>query len=127
MLTLLLDENLSYQIAEGVNRKRPDLLVHSVHTWEAGRLRGVPDREILLEAAEAGLTLVTYDVNTIPLLLMQLGDEGFSHGGVVFVSQATFRSDDYGGLVTALIRVQEDEGEADWRDRVYFLPSPRRE
>lgn len=125
MLALLLDENLSDEIARQVTSKRPDIRIYSAHEWEQGRLRGVTDEEVLRSAAGVGLTLVTLDVNTIPLLLMRLANDGFIHGGVIFVHNATIRSNDYGSLVRALIQLYDAENAADWRDRLFFLSLPR--
>ena len=124
MLSLLLDENISDEIARQVVAKRPNIPIFSAHDWEEGRLRGVSDEVVLRAAAEAGLTLVSYDVNTIPLLLMRLTNEAFVHGGIVFVHNATIRSNDYGSLIRALIQLYDAEKEAEWKDRLYFLPPP---
>ena len=64
--------------------------------------------------------LVTYDVNTVPSLLVRLANEGFKHDGVVFVNNLTIRSDDIGGLMNAIVKLYSDEGAADWTERVYF-------
>ena len=124
MLSLLLDENISDEIARQILAKRVDIPIFSAHDWEEGRLRGVSDEMVLRAAAEAGLTLVSYDVNTNPLLLMRLANEAFVHGGIVFVHNATIRSNDYGGLMRALIQLYDAEKEAEWKDRLYFLPPP---
>lgn len=124
MLALLLDENLSDEIARQVTAKRPDIPIFSAHTWEGGRLRSVSDEAVLRTAAEAGLTLVTYDVNTIPILLVRLANEEFVHGGIVFINHATMRSNDYGSLVRALILLYDAEKAARWQDRLFFLPPP---
>jgi hypothetical protein len=124
MLAFLLDENISDEIARQVISKRAGLPIFSAHDWEDGRLRAASDESVLRAAAEAGLTLVTYDVNTIPLLLVRLANEGFIHGGVVFVHNASIRSSDYGGLVRALVHLHEVEKEADWRNRLFVLTPP---
>lgn len=121
MLALLLDENLSDEIVRQVRTKRPDISLFSAHDWEGGRLRGVNDEEVLRAAAEAGLTVVSYDVQTIPLLLVRLVNEAFVHGGIVFVHNAAIRSNDYGTLVRSLIRLYDAEKEAEWKDRLFFL------
>ena len=82
---------MSGEIARQVSLKRPEILISSVHDWEGGRLRGFSDNEILRMAAKAEMTLVSYNVNTIPLLLIRLANEEFVHGGVVFVNRATIR------------------------------------
>ena len=124
MLSLRLDENISDEIARQILAKRVDIPIFSAHDWSEGRLRGVSDEMVLRAAAEAGLTLVSYDVNTIPLLLMRLANEEFVHGGIVFVHNATIRSNDYGSLIRALIQLYDAEKEAEWKDRLYFLPPP---
>ncbi len=125
MLELLLDENISNEIARQVSAKRPGIPIFSVQDWEGGRLKGVSDEEVLRAAQEAGLTLVTYDVNTIPLLLVRLANEAFVHCGVVFINNTTMRSNDYGSLVRSLIQLYDAENEGEWKDRLFFLPSPR--
>jgi len=122
MLALLLDENLSDEIARQVTAKRPDIPIFSAHDWEGGRLRGVSDEAVLRAAADAGLTLVSYDVNSIPLLLVRLANEAFVHAGIVFVHNATIRSNDYGSLMRALIQLYDAQKEAEWKDRLFFLP-----
>ena len=124
MLSLLLDENISDEIARQIVEKRPDIPIVSAHDWEGGRLRGVSDEVVLRTAAEAGLTLVSYDVNTIPLLLIRLANEAFVHGGIVFVHNATIRSNENGRLVRTVIQLYDAEKEAEWKERLYFLPPP---
>lgn len=123
MLALLLDENLSHEIARQVIAKRPDISIFSVHDWEGGRLRGISDDAMLLAAAEAGLTMVNYDVNTIPLLLARLANDSFVHGGIVFIHNSTIRSNDYGSLARAIIQLYDAEKDAVWKNRLFFLPS----
>ncbi len=107
MLSLLLDENMSDEIARQVFAKRPDIPIFSVHDWDGARLRGLRDEEVLREARDANLTLVSYDVNTIPQLIVRLANEEFVHGGIVFVNNRTIRSNDIGNLVRTLIHFYE--------------------
>lgn len=124
MLSLLLDENISDEVARQVKTKRSDIVIYSVYDWEDGRLKSATDEEILRAAAGSALTLLTYDVNTIPPLLTRLANESVSHAGVVFIDHAVIRSNDFGSLVRALVRLHDIERDADWLDRVYFLPRP---
>jgi len=81
---------------------------------------------ILRAAARTGLPLVTYDQITIPPLLVRLAEEGFSHGGVIFVDHNTIASNDFGGLVRALIAFWDDKHEFDWENRLdYLRAAPR--
>ncbi len=98
MLAYLLDENISFV------------------GQEAG--------QFLRAATQEGLTLVTYDLKTVPPLLMELATEGETHAGVVFVDDATIRSNDFGGLVTALFAHWQRYGAEAWKDRIgYLIPS----
>ena len=46
-------------------------------------------------------------------------------GGIIFVHNATMRSNDYSSLTRALIPLYDSEREATWKDRLFFLPPPR--
>jgi hypothetical protein len=125
MLKLLLDEHISPQVASGVRRRNRALVIHSMVQWESGNFLGKEDSVCLLEAAKRRLTLVTYDRRTIPRLLKLWGEEGRSHGGVIFVDEKTISPADIGGLVRALILLAGEIGEMDWTNQVYFLRSGR--
>ena len=61
MLRLLLDEHIESEVALQAKAKRPSMEIQSIHDWASGTFLGVPDPEILLEAAKQRLTLVIYD------------------------------------------------------------------
>src|SRR5437868_1895535 len=121
MLAYLLDEHLSPEIAVQVRRKRTGIVIESVQTWREGQIRQTEDASILLAAAEAGLTLVTYDRSTILPLLEEWGEAGRSHAGVLFISHRTIPSSAIGALVNALIAHWEATHKDDWTDRIEFL------
>jgi hypothetical protein len=121
MLKLLLDEHISPDVADGLRRRHRSLVIHGMAEWEDGGFLGKDDSACLLEAAEQGLTLVTYDRRTIPPLLKIWAEEGRRHGGVVFVDEKTISPADIGGLVRALFQLFKETGKWDWIDRVYFL------
>jgi hypothetical protein len=125
MLKLLLDEHISPEVANGVQRRNRSLVVHSMVQWESGNFLGKEDSACLLEAARQRLTLVTYDRRTIPPLLKLWAEEGRSHGGVIFVDEKTISPADIGGLVRALSSLAAKVGEMDWTNQVYFLRSVR--
>ncbi len=106
MLKLLLDEHISPDVADGLRRRHRSLVIHGMAEWEDGGFLGKDDSACLLEAAEQGLTLVTYDRRTIPPLLKIWAEEGRRH---------------IGGLVRALFQLFKETGKWDWIDRVYFL------
>ncbi len=76
---------------------------------------------VLQGAAEDGLTLVTYDLKTIPPVLVEWGASGRSHGGVILVDDRTIAPADFGGLARALLACFEAQGTWDWADRIVYL------
>ncbi len=121
MLKLLLDEHISPGVADGLRRRHRLLVIYWMAEWEGGGFLGKDDSACLLEAAEQGLTLVTYNRRTIPPLLKTWAEEGRRHGGVIFVDEKTISPADIGGLVRALFQLFKETGTWDWTDRVYFL------
>src|SRR6058998_182143 len=121
MLKLLLDENISPSVAEGLRRRHRLLAVHFMLEWENGEFLGRDDSACLEHAANQGLTLVTYDRRTIPPLLKVWAEEERSHGGVVFIDEKTISQSDIGGLVWALSRLAKETGKWSWTNRTHFL------
>jgi hypothetical protein len=119
-LRLLLDEHVSPAIASRLAIRRPELKVTTMQSWERGAYLSAPD-DVLLRAYAAELTLVTYDLRTIPILLKQWSEEETPHGGVIFVDTKTIAPNDLGGLVRALVQLCDAHGSAKWRDRVVYL------
>jgi hypothetical protein len=121
VLALLLDEHLSPRVARQVLRARPAARIVAVLEWEGGRLAGLPDDELLLEARTENLTLVTYDCATIAPVSREWSEQGVDHAGVVFVDEHTIAPNDFGRLTKALIRLWDAEHARDWRNRCIFL------
>jgi hypothetical protein len=97
------------------------LTVLSIYRWREGTLTGQDDELVLRAAAEDGLTLVTYDLKTVPPLLAEWGAAGIAHQGVVFVDDRTIRSSNFGDLIRALVHLWDREHDRDWQDRIVFL------
>ena len=89
--------------------------------WEGGEFLGQQDSACLKQAAAQGLTLLTYDRRTIPPLLKTWGEEGRSHGGVIFVDEKTISPSDNGGLIRGLSSLSRKTSKWDWTNRVCFL------
>lgn len=121
MLAYLLDEQISPVVAEQLQAKNARITVTSVHRWQGGAFVGQADALLLRAAAQEGLTLVTYDLKTIPNLLSEFAAENEMQSGVLFVDDATLRSNDYGGLVRALLAHWQQYQADDWTNRVAFL------
>ena len=121
MLAYLLDENVSPVVAEQMAMKNPAIEVQSVYRWLGGLLVGQMDKKVLRAATEAKLTLVTYDLKTIPLLLGEWASDNETHAGVVFVDDASIRNDDFGRLINALLAHWQRYHEDDWTNRIAFL------
>src|SRR5690349_11823673 len=121
MLSLLLDENLSPEVAKQIIGKRPDVSVLSMHHWHEGRYMAQRDEAILIAAAQEGLTLVTYDQKTIFPVLVQWGQAGTDHAGVVFIDERTIANNNFGTLVRALLDLWDVSQADDWTNRIEFL------
>jgi hypothetical protein len=121
VLKLLLDEQISPDVAEGFRRRQGNSVVWGLAEWEGGRCMGLADDLLLQEAAAQKLTLVTYDRKTIPPLLKTWAEAGRDHGGVIFVDDKTIPSLDFGGLIRALQKLFQETSRWDWRNRICFL------
>jgi hypothetical protein len=124
MLRLLLDEHISPDVADGLKRRNPALVVRWMLEWESGDFLGKDDAACLVQALQQGLTLVTYDRRTIPPLLKRWAEEGRRHGGVIFVDEKTIPPSYIGGLVRAIGRLVKESEKWEWTDRIYFLRKP---
>lgn len=121
MLQLLLDAHVSPQVGVHLIAGHKKLVVHDLVHWEGGRFLSSPDEELLEVAFRQGLTLVTFDLSSIPRLLKDWAEQGIRHGGIIFVDERTISSQDIGGLIRALHQLYKDQHEFDWTDRVIFL------
>jgi predicted nuclease of predicted toxin-antitoxin system len=121
VLSFLLDEQISPLVAEQLSKKRPDINILSAHTWQQGIFRAASDEVLLTAAREASLTLITYDLRTIPPLLRQWGDLGLSHAGVIFIDHRSIPSNQFGTLIKTLIWLWDAEHQSLWLNRIVFL------
>ena len=123
MLTLLLDEHIAPIVAEQVAAKDVTARIVSIHRWHGGEFLHTEDDLILEAAHREQVTLVTFDQSTIRPVLKEWGEQGRSHGGVIFIDEKSIAQNDYGGLVKALLAVWRQMHEADFTDVVLFLQS----
>ena len=123
MLRLLTDEQISPAVARQAPAKRRGIRILAMQDWERGHFLSAGDDLVLQEAHEQKLTLVTFDLRTIPPLLRLWAEQGIDHGGVVLVDERTLPQDDIGGLLKALCALGRAQREMDWTNRVVFLRS----
>jgi len=121
MLAYLLDENISPVVAEQVASKNPQITVRSVYRWRGGEFVEQTDARVLRAAVQEQLTLVTYDLKTIPPLLQEFAVDNEMHAGVLFVDDASIRGNDFGSLVKALLAHWQRYAGEEWSNRVAFL------
>ena len=121
MLSFLLDEQISPEIAKQISAKRSDIPIFSIHTWQQGHYLGVPDETILTAASKAKLTLITYDQKTIPPILLEWGQANIHHAGVIFIDYRSIPPNNFGKLVKAIIWLWDTQNQTDWRDRIIYL------
>lgn len=122
-MKLLLDEHISPVVAQQL--RSHDLEAAALQEWQGGAFLEASDTDLLLAAAQAGWTLVTYDLRTIPPLLKIWGETGINHGGVVFIDHRTVTPNDYGPLCQAILQLVPSLGNASWMNRVVFLSRSR--
>jgi predicted nuclease of predicted toxin-antitoxin system len=98
-LRFLLDEDLSYRVAEGLRQRGVDAI--SVH--EVGRAsQRTPDIEQLEYAATDGRVLVTYNRADYQTLDAQWRIEGRVHTGILWCTERSISRRAIGELVRAL-------------------------
>ncbi|MHB9008745.1 MAG: DUF5615 family PIN-like protein [Limisphaerales bacterium] len=123
MLRLLTDEQISPAVARQASARCPGLQLESIQVWEGGHFLGASDEVVLQEAHRRQLTLVTFDLRTIPPLLRQWAEQGIDHSGVILVDEQTLAQNDVGGLIAALGAVWKVHRDLDWTNRVVYLRS----
>lgn len=121
MLHLLTDEQVSPAVAKQAARRCRGLSSVAIRDWLHGQLLSASNEVVLQEAHRQRLTLVTFDLHTIPPLLRTWAEQGVDHGGVVLVDQNTIRQNNIGGLATALCVLWREQGDLAWTNRVVFL------
>ena len=121
MLSFLLDEQISPEIAKQIDSKRSEIPIFSIHTWQKGYYLGVSDEIILQAAASEKLTLITYDQKTIPPILSEWGQANISHSGVIFIDYRSISPNNFGGLVRAIIWLWDTKSQGNWQNRIVYL------
>jgi predicted nuclease of predicted toxin-antitoxin system len=121
VLSFLLDEQISPEIAQQIKNKRPDIPIFTIHLWQKGYYLGVSDEIILKAATEERLTLITYDQKTIPPILSEWGTANINHAGVIFIDYSSIPPNNFGKLVKAIIWLWDTQNKRDWQNRIVYL------
>jgi hypothetical protein len=123
VLRLLTDEQMSPAVARQAPSRCRGIRILAMQGWEGGHVLSASDELVLLEAHKQKLTLVTFDLRTIPSLLRLCAEHGMDHSGVILVDDQTVAQHDIGGLVAALCAVWKAQRDMDWTNRVVYLRS----
>jgi len=121
MLRLLLHEEISLNVAAALRRRSQEIDVRTLAEWEDGNFVGRDLADILREAADQQLTLVTYDRLRIPPILKDWSEEECLYGGVIFLDDESLPPEESLALAAALTRVHQESGNWEWTNRVLFL------
>jgi hypothetical protein len=121
MLSFLLDEHVSPDVAVIVRRSRPDIPIFALLDWQDGIWIGESDEEVLRAAGAESRTLVTYDQRTFPRLLQRWAALKQTHAGVIFVDERTIAPNDLPELARSLILLWDEHRSLDWSNRLAFL------
>lgn len=121
MLRLLTDEHISPTVAAAAQGLCAEMDITALRDWQQGHFLSASDEVLLHEAHAASLTLVTYDLRTIPVLLRAWAEQDIDHGGVVLIDEKTIGQANVGALVDALCALWRAQGQHDWTNRVVFL------
>lgn len=96
-MRLLLNEQINPKVAAELRRKGYDVVTAN----ELGT-RGSSDPEQLAAAAVARRALVTYNIADFQALLTEWSQRGFTHWGIILVSEKTISQRSIGPLIQAL-------------------------
>ncbi len=121
MLSFLLDEHVSPDVAVIVRRTRPEIPAFTLLDWQDGIWIGASDDVILRAGSAQALTLVTYDQRTIPRLLQRWAELKETHAGIVFVDERTIAPNDLPELARSLILLWDEHRNLDWSNHLAFL------
>jgi len=119
MLRLLLDSHVPPAITKAA-RQKAALSITPLRDWHGGIYLQESDTRLLALAWEERLTLVTYDVNTFPLVVKARLENGLAHSGMIYVS-ARFRQNAIGAIARGLVKPWRAERDLDWTNRIRFL------
>ena len=97
-MKLLLDEQVTYKVAEALRDRAHDVTAVA----EIPSLRGLSDRDVFDLAKRQQRAVVTYNVVDFIEILREVASSGEEHWGLVLVNSKRLPNSDIGGLIAAL-------------------------
>ena len=125
MLNILNDEQIDPDVALAARKRCRGIQITTLFEWLDGHFVGASDEELLREASRQAMTLLSFDLKTIPPLLRAWGERGIDHGGVIFVDNKSFAQNDVSGISKALSELWQLQSKLDWTNRCFFLTPGR--
>lgn len=110
----LADENLNAKILAGLHRREPTI---DFRTAKAAGILGLPDEQVLAQAARQDRILVSHDRETMPEHFYRFIAQSKSPG-LLIVSQNLALRDAIEQILVIWTASEADE----WRNRIGFLP-----
>ena len=114
-IQFLADENFQQWIVKGLLRRQP--MIDMITAAQAGTL-GLPDPDVLTQAATTDRILVSHDVNTMPAHFKAFLDTGQHSPGLFLFTQTL----PIAQAIEALHLVWVASNPDDWRDLMTYLP-----
>jgi len=120
-MRLLLDVHIPAAVAVAVRRRLPGLDILHISDWHSGGFLEAEDPAVLAECAKEGRGLVTFDLKTIPALLVEWAEAQRSHAGVFLVDEKTVRPENVGAVAASIADLVTELRDADTTNLVRFL------
>jgi predicted nuclease of predicted toxin-antitoxin system len=104
-LTFLLDEDISYRVAEGLRQRGID----AVSVYELGRAnRSVSDLDQLSFATQAGRVMVTYNRADFQAIDASWRTRGQLHAGILVCVERSIPRRAFGELIRAIASISDE-------------------
>ena len=108
------DADFNQKVVLGLRRRQPAMDFQDAH---AGGVIGLPDSEVLAQAAGSGRILISHDRKTMPAHFAHFLAAKSSPGPIVVPQHL-----DIGAMIEDLLLIWATSEAEEWRDRVVFLP-----
>jgi hypothetical protein len=108
------DYDFNGEIVDGVLRREPS--IDFLSGFDAG-FQGVPDPDVLKEAADEGRVLVTHDQRTMPYHFAEFIPNRQSPGVFIIPQQV-----EIGAAIDELLLIWSASDSNEWTNRILYLP-----